>query len=228
MNKSNTKFNIAIDGHSSSGKSTIAKGLAKKLSYKYVDTGAMYRAVTLKILNNQLNSHDLTEIKKLLQTTAIDFYVEGDESYILLDGVNVENEIRDLRISEMVSEIAAIPEVREFLVLKQKEIATQKGVIMDGRDIGTVIMTDADFKFFITAAVKVRAKRRYEELVKNKKNDITLSRVLENLKLRDHIDSSRDHSPLKIAEDAIIIDTTDLTIEGQLDLLTGIINKTQE
>lgn len=227
MNREN-KYNIAIDGHSSSGKSTIAKSLAKRLRYKYIDTGAMYRAITFKIINNDIASDEIVKIKQLLENTVIDFYVEGDESFIMLDGINVENEIRDLRISEMVSEISAIPEVRDFLVIKQKEIAKEKGVIMDGRDIGTVIMPDAEFKFFITAAVEVRAKRRYKELAKNNKNDLTLSRVLQNLKTRDLTDSSREHSPLKIAKDAIIIDTTELTIESQLDLINGIINEYQE
>lgn len=228
MNIEKIKYNIAIDGHSSSGKSTIAKGLAKKLRYKYIDTGAMYRAVTLKILQNDIKPANIEKIKKLLESTFIDFYVLGDDSFIMLDGINVENEIRDLIISEMVSEVSAIPEVREFLVRKQKEIAKEKGVIMDGRDIGTVIMVDADFKFFITASVKVRAQRRYEELLRNKKNDISLSKVLKNLKKRDLIDSSREHSPLKVAEDAIIIDTTNLTVDGQLDLITGIINENQD
>jgi CMP/dCMP kinase len=223
MNKKVRTYRIAIDGHSSSGKSTIAKSVAAILGYKYIDTGAMYRAITYKMLSGKISTDDIDAIKNLLNTTSIDFYVEENKNFIVLDGLNVESEIRNLKISEMVSEVSAIAEVRDFLVKKQKELGRGFGVVMDGRDIGTVVIPDADFKFFVTASLEIRALRRQTELEEKSKEKVNYDQILANLKKRDEIDSTRKHSPLKIAEDAIIIDTSHLTIEEQLKKIIDII-----
>lgn len=223
MKKKVRTYRIAIDGHSSSGKSTIAKSVAAVLGYKYIDTGAMYRAITYKILSGNISPDDIDGIKNLLNTTSIDFYVEDNKNFIILDGLNVENEIRNLKISEMVSEVSAIAEVRDFLVKRQKELGRGVGVVMDGRDIGTVVMPDADFKFFVTASLEIRAIRRQTELEAKSKEKVNYNQILANLKKRDEIDSSRKHSPLKIAEDAVIIDTSHLTIDEQLKKIIDII-----
>lgn len=223
MKKKVRMYRIAIDGHSSSGKSTIAKSVAAVLGYKYIDTGAMYRAITYKILSGNISPDDIDGIKNLLNTTSIDFYVEDNKNFIILDGLNVENEIRNLKISEMVSEVSAIAEVRDFLVKRQKELGRGVGVVMDGRDIGTVVMPDADFKFFVTASLEIRAIRRQTELEAKSKEKVNYNQILANLKKRDEIDSSRKHSPLKIAEDAVIIDTSHLTIDEQLKKIIDII-----
>ena len=223
MNKKPYKYRISVDGHSSSGKSTIARSLANALGYKYIDTGAMYRAITYKILTLNVNINDQQEIKDMLHQTSIDFYVKETENFIILDGVNIESEIRSLKISGMVSEVSVIAEVRDFLVRIQKELGKGQGIVMDGRDIGTVVMPDADFKFFITASIEIRAKRRQKELVEKSKEKIGYDQIYENLKKRDEIDSSREHSPLMIAHDAIIIDTSDLTISEQLEKILKII-----
>jgi cytidylate kinase len=223
MNKKVRRYRVAIDGHSSSGKSTIARSVAAILGYKYIDTGAMYRAITFKIISCNISAGDIEGIKNLLANTSIDFYVEGNKNFILLDGMNVENEIRNLKISEMVSEISAIAEVREFLVKKQQELGKGQGVVMDGRDIGTVVMPDADFKFFVTASLNIRAERRQKELEEKSREKVDFEDILSNLKKRDEIDSSRKHSPLKIAEDAFIIDTSNLTADQQLKLIIDII-----
>ncbi|MGE5354889.1 MAG: (d)CMP kinase [Deltaproteobacteria bacterium] len=225
MENPGRKYRIAIDGHSSSGKSTIAKSLAALLGYKYIDTGAMYRAITYKLLCNNINITDIKTVKSTLKKTTIDF--SGNENHVILDGINLGEDIRSLRVSEMVSEVAAIPEVREFLFDKQKELAANEGVVMDGRDIGTVIMPDADFKFFITASLKVRAERRQKELAIKSDNNIEFDQVIKNLEKRDEIDSSRLHSPLKLAENAVIIDTSDLTMEEQLKQIKEIIDNTK-
>jgi cytidylate kinase len=224
MNENIKKYSIAIDGHSSSGKSTIAKGLAKLLRYKYVDTGATYRAITLKVINSGIDFDDIKNIKKILKNTTIDFKNENEKNILLLDGIDVEEKIRSLKISEKVSEISTIPEVRIFLVKLQRKLGKGKGVIMDGRDIGTVVMPDADFKFFITANEDVRASRRYKELAEKNSEIITYEEILQNIKKRDRIDSSRTHSPLTIAENAIIIDTSNMTIEEQLKEILNYIN----
>jgi len=223
-----TKYSIAIDGHSSSGKSTIAKGLAKLLKYKYIDTGAMYRAITLKVMNLGISFTDIKSISDLIKKTTIDFVYINGKNVLLLDGQNVEDEIRSLKISQNVSEISAIKEVREYLVDLQRQLGKGKGVIMDGRDIGTVVMPDADFKFFITANEQVRAERRFNELSGKSSENITFEDILQNIKKRDKIDSNRIHSPLTIAQNAIIIDTSNLTIEEQLNkILAYIENKLQ-
>lgn len=210
------KLIIAIDGHSSSGKSTVAKALAKKLNYKYIDTGAMYRAVTLKLLNNNIDFGDIDKIEQTLQNTVIDFYVSNDLNEIVLDGVCIENEIRSLLISNSVSEVATVPIIREHLVKIQQNIGKEGGIVMDGRDIGTVVFPNADFKFFVTADIDTRAERRYKELKAKGNNDSSFEAVKANLLKRDHIDSNREHSPLKIADDAIFINTEKMTREEQL------------
>jgi cytidylate kinase len=217
------KYRIAIDGYSSSGKSTIARSLARKLAYKYIDTGAMYRAITYKILVNNINIEETDAIKDTLANTSIDFYVMEDENFIMLDGVNIENEIRSLKVSEMVSEVAALPEVREFLSEKQKELGKHEGVVMDGRDIGTIVMPDADYKFFITASLKVRAERRQKELLEKSDGFVDFDQVLKNLEKRDEIDSTRKHSPLTQTKDSFLIDTSDLTIDEQLNKIIEIL-----
>lgn len=212
------RYRIAIDGVSASGKSTIAKGLAKKLNYIYIDTGAMYRAVTLKILSSHTDIEDKAKMDKMLRNTHIHFENNEGLNNIYLDGKNVEKEIRTLKVSDFVSEVAKIDEVRKFLVDIQKNYAIEDGVVMDGRDIATVVMPDADFKFFITANIEIRALRRMEELALKSESNLS-DEVLSNLKKRDHIDSTRENSPLQKSEDSIEIDTSNMTKEEQLNFI---------
>ncbi|HHH55075.1 MAG TPA: (d)CMP kinase [Bacteroidetes bacterium] len=210
------KLIIAIDGHSSSGKSTIAKDLAKKLNYLYIDTGSMYRAITYKLLINNIDLNNSKEIENLLKNTQLEFKNLNGTNYIFLDGENVESKIRDLYVSSHVSEVSTISQIRKFLVEKQREIGKKGGIVMDGRDIGSVVFPNADFKFFITADLDKRAKRRKKELEAKTGNNFDINDIKENLEKRDFIDSNREDSPLKIAENAIIIDTSDKTREEQL------------
>jgi len=221
----NKKLIIAIDGYSSSGKSTIAKSLAKKLGYIYIDSGAMYRAITYKLLKNNINAENIEEIKEILKNTSIDFSIQNGENIIFLDNECVEDKIRTLYISSHVSEISAIPEVREFLVKIQRELGKKGGIVMDGRDIGTVVYPNADIKFFIDADIEIRAKRRYLELKEKKGETVNLDKVKNNLIKRDKIDSSRAHSPLKLADDAIVINTDNMTKEEQLQYILDIVKK---
>lgn len=208
---------IAIDGYSSCGKSTMAKALAKNLSYVYVDSGAMYRAVTYYFLKHDIALHNEPEVANALEKISIDFvYIDGKNTCFLNDE-NVEVEIRSMRISNNVSEVASIGAVREQLVRLQRSIAKSKSIVMDGRDIGTVVFPEADIKFFITANKDVRTKRRYQELIAAGK-EVTIREVEQNLEHRDHIDTTREISPLKKAEDAVEIDNTHLTREEQLNL----------
>jgi cytidylate kinase len=205
---------IAIDGYSSCGKSTMAKALAKQLSYVYVDSGAMYRAVTYYFLKHDVALHNENEVAEALKKIKIDFvYIDGKNTCIL-NSENVEVEIRSMRISNNVSEVAAIGAVREQLVSLQRSIASSKSIVMDGRDIGTVVFPDADIKFFITADKDVRTKRRYQELIDAGK-EVTIREVEQNLEHRDHIDTTREISPLRKAKDAIVIDNTYLSREEQ-------------
>ncbi len=220
---------IAIDGYSSTGKSTVAKQLAKLLGYVYIDSGAMYRAVTLYALQNDCFKNNHLDNEKLLQALEnikINFHFDNNEqkSRIYLNDKDVEHLIRGMEVSGKVSLVAAVPEVREKLVAIQREISKSQNVIMDGRDIGSVVFPDADVKFFMTATPQERARRRYEEL-KAKGDDTSFEEVLENLKTRDHIDSTRAHSPLVQTADAIVVDNTNLTHEEQLELMkTHILN----
>jgi cytidylate kinase len=215
----NKKIIITIDGKSSCGKSTLAKQLAKKLGYTYVDSGAMYRAITLFFLRNHVDWTDKTEVKKALKQISLEFIynkkTQSDEMY--LNGENVEYVIRDLVVAEKVSDVAAIKEVRHFAVSQQQEMGKKKDIVMDGRDIGTTVFPNAELKIFMTADDAVRAERRFKELYEKNPN-ITIEEVKTNLELRDYIDSNRKISPLKKAEDAIILDNTNLSAKEQLEL----------
>jgi len=215
------KITIAIDGYSSTGKSTVAKQLAAKLGYVYVDTGAMYRAVTLYLMRKMLvteTNFDEEAILRQLPFINISFVFNKDLGYgeVHLNGENVEKEIRLLEVSQQVSKVAAVSEVRKMLVKIQKEIGENKAVVMDGRDIGTVVFPDADLKLFMTASTEKRAERRYDEL-KERGDAISYEEVLQNVKERDYLDTTRKDSPLLKAEDAIAIDNSEMTLENQFE-----------
>lgn len=207
---------VAIDGYSSCGKSTLAKALAKKLHFVYVDSGAMYRAVTLYFLRNNtdLKNHDL--IIDALEHIELNFHSRDYQSHILLNGEEVSDEIRQMPVSENVSSIASIKEVRKAMVRKQQKMGKSKNLIMDGRDIGTTVFPDAQVKLFMTADPKIRAERRYNELLA-KGEEVSLEEIFDNLAHRDFLDTTREESPLVRADDAIILDNTNLTEEQQLD-----------
>jgi len=211
---------IAIDGPAGAGKSTAAKKLAKLLGFTYIDTGAMYRAITLKVLRENISLKDEERIVEVARKS--DISLDGER--VFLDGEDVSEEIRKPIISQKVSVVSQIPEVREILVKKQRKIAEGKNVVMDGRDIGTVVLPDAQFKFFLTASLEERARRRYEEL-KNKGTEVKYEEVLEEIKKRDSLDSGRKTSPLTIPEGAILIDTTDLTEEEVVERVYEAIRK---
>lgn len=218
---------IAIDGYSSCGKSTLAKSLAKELSFIYVDSGAMYRAVTHYFLKHDVDIASSNEIEKALENIRIDFaYIDGKNT-CFLNNENVEIEIRSMRISNNVSEVAAIPMVRQKLVKIQRLLSKSKSVVMDGRDIGTVVFPDADLKLFLTSDKEIRAKRRYDEMIVNGK-EVTLKEVQANLEHRDKIDTTREVSPLKKAENAIEIDNTFLSRAEQLELALEMANKIKD
>jgi len=206
------KIIITIDGWSSCGKSTLAKQLAKALGYIYVDSGAMYRAVTLYFLRNHIDWTNQDEVVEALQNISLEFQynTQSEKSEIFLNGENVEYVIRDMVVAEKVSEVAAIKEVREFAVAQQQQMGKGKGIVMDGRDIGTVVFPDAELKIFMTADNSVRVERRFREMYEKNPN-ITLEEVKANLEMRDYIDSHREVSPLRKADDAIILDNTNLT-----------------
>ena len=210
------KIIITIDGWSSCGKSTLAKQLAKQLDYVYVDSGAMYRAITLYFLRNHIDWTDKKEVKNALKSINLEFVFNGksEVTEMHLNGENVEYVIRDLVIAETVSDVAAIKEVREFAVAQQQKMGKKRGIVMDGRDIGTVVFPKAELKIFMTADNAVRVQRRFKELFEKNPN-ITVEEVKNNLEMRDYIDSNRKISPLKKAEDALELDNTDLTEEQQ-------------
>lgn len=213
------KITIAIDGYSSTGKSTVAKMLAKELGYIYVDTGAMYRAVTLYAMRHLFISEwgfDKEGLARHLFKVTVSFkHPENSETAeIYLEKENVESEIRSLEVSNYVSQVAAVSEVRQMLVQQQQKMGKDKGVVMDGRDIGTVVFPDAELKIFMNASAEERAQRRYKELTE-KGDEVTYDAVLENVQSRDRIDTNRKDSPLKQAEDAILIDNTHTTVEDQ-------------
>ena len=211
------KIVIAIDGYSACGKSTTAKQVAAILGYRYIDTGAMYRAVTLYFLEHHIALTNPKEITRALQQINITFNVNSKNvSETYLNGLNVENDILKMKISENVSQVSAIKEVRTFLVDQQRRMGKEKGVVMDGRDIGTIVFPNADLKVFMTADILVRAFRRQHELLQ-KNNMVDLDEVIDNLVQRDKIDTTRQESPLKQAEDALVIDTTHITIDEQVD-----------
>jgi len=206
------KIIIAIDGWSSCGKSTLAKELAKELGYLYVDSGAMYRAITLYFLRNHVDWTDKNEVKNALSEISLEFIYneKSQQSEMHLNGENVEYVIRDLVVAEKVSDVATIKEVRRFAVEQQQLMGKKKGVIMDGRDIGTVVFPKAELKIFLTADNAVRVERRFKELFEKNPN-ITIEEIKANIEMRDYIDSNREESPLRKAGDAILIDNTNMT-----------------
>lgn len=215
------KITIAIDGYSSTGKSTIAKELAKKLSYLYVDTGAMYRAVTLFAMRNNFidkNHFDVSGLIKALNSISLKFIFNARLHYseIFLNNKNVEKEIRGINVSKFVSTIATVPEIRKKLVEQQQEMGKNKGVVMDGRDIGTVVFPDAELKLFMTASPKKRAYRRYKELL-DRGDNVDFKEVLQNVQHRDFIDSNRKDSPLVKAKDAIEFDNSNMGLKEQFE-----------
>jgi cytidylate kinase len=211
----NSNIVVAIDGYSSCGKSTIAKALAKKLHFIYVDSGAMYRAVALYFLRNNIDLHNHEQIAEALRNIHLNFHSRDYETHITLNNEEVSEEIRLMPVSESVSAVSAIREVRVEMVCQQQRMGKSKNIVMDGRDIGTVVFPDAQVKLFMTADPLVRAERRYKELAP-KNPDITLEEVFENLAHRDYQDTTREESPLVRADDAIILDNTDLTPDEQL------------
>ena len=222
-----TKINIAIDGHSSCGKSTIAKAIAKKFGMRYIDTGAMYRAITLYCLdNNIIQNKEVNQQKLIAHLDKINvsfwFNVETEKSETILNEKNVETVIRKHEVSSFVSIVSQIKEVRDKLVVLQREIGKGKGVVMDGRDIGTKVFPSAELKFFITAKAEIRAQRRFNEM---KKTGISFQEVLENLVQRDAKDSSREINPLRVAKGAIVIDNSEKTENEQNNLIFEIVKK---
>ena len=223
------KITIAIDGFSSTGKSTLAKQLAKKLNYIYVDTGAMYRAVTLYALKNGFIDKDHFDEEALVEnlpnvTLKFFFNTTLAHSEVYLNGVNAEGDIRTMEISNLVSKIATVHDVRLKLVEQQRFMGKDKGVVMDGRDIGTVVFPDAELKLFMTSGANIRAQRRYDELTAQG-HTVTYNEVLKNIEERDDIDTHREDSPLKKADDAIEIDNSYLSKEEQFDKILQLVNK---
>ena len=223
------KLTIAIDGHASTGKSSIAKEIALKYGYIYINSGSMYRAVTLFAIKNnlleELNENIDLFIEKL-NAVSINFRFNKINliSEIFLNGRNVEKEIGSLEISNFVSKVAAIPEIRKEMVKLQRNIDRKKGVVMDGRDIGSVVFPDADLKLFLTASDSVRAKRRFEEMINNGL-PVSYDDILNNIRIRDNLDSSRTDSPLTIEKDAVVIDNSDMSIDEQIKHIINLIDK---
>lgn len=222
---------IAVDGHSSCGKSTLAKDLAKHFQYKYIDTGAMYRAVTLFALNEgiiQDEKIDELELKNAFDKKKIriefNHNKQNESSETILNGVHVDDKIRGLEVSNYVSPIAQIPFVRHELVSLQREMGKEGGIVMDGRDIGTNVFPNADLKIFLTADAEIRAERRFKELIEKNKN-LTFEDVLRNVKERDYIDSNRKTNPLRKADDAILIDNSSMSISEQTNIAINLVNK---
>ncbi|CAL2080982.1 (d)CMP kinase [Tenacibaculum sp. 190524A05c] len=225
---SNKKIIIAIDGFSSTGKSTIAKQLAKHLNYIYVDTGAMYRAVTLFAMkNNYINNQSFDQEKLILNLNSVQLNFKFNANLgfaeMFLNGENVEKEIRTIEVSKLVSKVSAISEVRKKLVSEQQEMGKEKGIVMDGRDIGTVVFPDAELKLFMTASADKRAKRRYKELI-DRGDKVNYEEILHNVQERDHIDSTRTDSPLTKANDAVEFDNSDMGLEEQFERIIRLVN----
>ncbi|MBK9152121.1 MAG: (d)CMP kinase [Saprospiraceae bacterium] len=225
--KHSDRIIVAIDGHSSSGKSTLAKQLAKHLGYIFVDTGAMYRAVTLYFIENRVDLTDQEDIQNALDKIKIDFKNENGRNLCYLNGQLVEDRIRSIEVSSLVSEVSAISAVRKFLVAQQRLMGKNKGLVMDGRDIGTVVFPDAEVKFFVTADRNIRAQRRYLEF-KNKLRNVSYEEIFKNIIERDLTDTQRSDSPLKKAEDAILIDNSQLNQDEQFDLALSYVKKALE
>lgn len=212
-------ISIAIDGPAGAGKSTISKMLAKSLDYTYLDSGAMYRAVTLKALNEDIDIKDEKSLHKLVKRIDIDIEFEDDNFKIYVDCQDITASIRKSEVDRNVSAVAKVKSVRDELIKKQRQIAAQKNIVMDGRDIGTRVLPEAEFKFYLTATVDERAKRRYRDILKRDEKNLNLNKVKDEIKKRDKLDSNRKYSPLKKAEDAEVIDTTDLSKREVLEVL---------
>lgn len=229
MNNTDKKIIIAIDGFSSSGKSTMAKELAKRIGYRYIDSGAMYRAVTLYALEHGMiladGSVDTAALTAALDDIHIDFVPCADGQHTLLNGRDVEKEIRSLRVSSSVSPVAVIPAVRHALVAQQQAFGNERGIVMDGRDIGTTVFPDAELKIYVNAPAETRARRRWLELQEKGDSTSTYEDVLENVVSRDRIDMTREESPLRRAEDAIDLDNSDMSIEEQNEWLISQFNR---
>ena len=223
------KITIAIDGFSSCGKSTMSKELAKRVGYIYVDTGAMYRGVTLYCLRNNLIEGDKVDEETLgarISQISIAFGIdEWGKQYLMLNGENVEKEIRGMEVSGKVSIVAAVPLVREAMVELQRQMGKDKGVVMDGRDIGTTVFPDAELKIFVTASPQIRAQRRLDEMREKGNNEVTFEEILFNVEERDRIDQTRAVSPLRKADDALVLDNSEMTIEEQNEWLMNEFNK---
>lgn len=213
---------ITVDGWSSCGKSTLARQLAKELNYIFIDSGAMYRAITLYFIRENIDIEDHMSVKDALRNIHLAFKLNGVDgnNEIWLNGENVEMSIRNMSVAQKVSQVAALREVREFAVAKQKEIGSQKGIVMDGRDIGTAVFPDAELKIFMTASIPVRVNRRYRELLQ-KDPQISIEEVRKNLEHRDHMDSTREISPLTKADDAIVLDNSELSQDEQFKIALG-------
>ncbi|RYY49173.1 MAG: (d)CMP kinase [Chitinophagaceae bacterium] len=220
------KIIITIDGWSSCGKSTLAKQLAKSLGYVYIDSGAMYRAITLYFLRNHIDWTDEKEVEQALDHIHLHFEynAKSEQSEIFLNDENVEYVIRDLVVAEKVSDVAAIAAVRKCAVAQQQKMGAKKGIVMDGRDIGTTVFPDAELKIFMTADIGVRVARRFNEMTAKNPN-ITIEEVKANLEMRDHIDSHREVSPLRQAADAILLDNTNIDMLEQLDIALKLVAK---
>ena len=220
------KIIVTIDGYSSCGKSTLAKALAAELNYVFIDSGAMYRAITLYFLRNHVNWNNQNEVINAIENITLEFVYspETDISEIWLNDENVEWLIRDMVVAENVSEVATIKEVREFAVAQQRKMGKLKGIVMDGRDIGTTVFPKAELKIFLTADPSVRVERRFKELL-NKNPHITIDDVKNNLEMRDYIDSNREFSPLRKAKDAIVFDNSKLTAKEQLKISLKLVNE---
>jgi len=217
------KTSVAIDGPAGAGKSTVAKMLAENLDYTYLDSGAMYRAVTLKALDENINVKDKNKLTKLVKDLDIDIEYENNDFKIFVNQKEVTKAIRTEQVDNNVSAVAQIKAVRDELVKKQRKIAQKKDIVMDGRDIGTRVLPDAKYKFYITASVKERAKRRYKDVVNRGEKDKTFNEVQNEIIRRDRIDSNRKYSPLEKAYDAVVIDTTDLNKKQVLNKILSII-----
>lgn len=215
----NKNISIAIDGPAGAGKSTVAKIIAERLNFEYIDTGSMYRAFTFKVLEKGISVDDISSIIQELDNTTIDF----TNNHIYLDGEIVDKQIRENRISNNVSDIAKIKEVRTGMVKIQQNIAKNKSIVMDGRDIGTVVLPNAEYKFFLNASLKERARRRYKELIEKGEKNLTLDEIEKEIERRDIIDSTREISPLVKSKDAYEIDTTNKTIDECVEEIINII-----
>ncbi len=218
---------IAIDGPAGAGKSTLARRLSKHLEFIYVDTGALYRAIGLKLIKNNVSCDDIKSVKKILSSTELDIRFEDGEQKVFLDGENVNGFIRTPEVSMMASDCSALPEVRAFLLDMQRLLAKKNSVVMDGRDIGTVVLPDAQVKIFLTASAKARAERRYKELIE-KGQTVVFEEVLADIETRDYNDSHRAIAPLKQAEGAALVDTTALDLDESFELLVKTVKEKME